>query len=100
MPDTINYTTPGTWLVRTQGSEHVWDIQPDRVMYRRIPGKGRQSFPADEHFVRLTCIQRWPTIGDTFFVWFDDPQYPSLMDQWRRSSTIVSIESLDTGTVL
>ena len=84
----------GRWLVTTQGSTHVWDIQPDRVLYRRLPGEASRRFVADGVEVELTRIDRWPAVGATSLIWFNDPAFPELLEQWRKSSTVRSIVRL------
>lgn len=95
--DALEATDTGRWLVTTQGSTHVWDIQPGGVLYRRIPGQTSGSFVADDTVVELTRIDRWPAVGSTSFIWFDDPSEPMLLEQWRQSSTIKSITRLPDG---
>jgi len=91
----------GTWLVTTQGSEHVWDL--DAMTYRRLPGRGRGQFALDGVEVRITRVDRWPVLGGTSLIWFDDPEHPERLEHWRQSSRIVSIvpfeRSLDEGAV-
>lgn len=97
--DSLNAGTLGRWLVTTGGSTHFWDIQPGRVRYRRLPGGASASFVADDVEVTLTRIDRWPAVGATSFIWFDDPDTPMLLEQWRQPSTIASITRLpDTTT--
>ena len=88
----------GRWLVTTQGSTHVWDIRPDRVLYRRNPGAESAAFVADGDEVELTRIDRWPAVGATSLIWFDDPVAPELVEQWRQSSTVASITRLPDST--
>jgi hypothetical protein len=76
----------GIWLVKTQGSEHVWD--PDRWTYERRPGPGRSKFDGDNEAFPITDVRRWPCVGESFDVVFDW----SLQDQWRISTAVRSIE--------
>lgn len=84
----------GRWLVTTMGSTHVWDIRDDGVHYQRNPGEGRSQFVADGEAVRLTRVERWPVVGSTSFIWFDDLVAPDLVEQWRQSSRVQSIVRL------
>jgi hypothetical protein len=92
--DALDATMLGRWLVTTRGSTHIWDIRPDRVLYQRRPGGTSASFDADGVEVELTRIDRWPAVGHTSSIWFDDPQMPTLIEQWRQSSTAASITRL------
>jgi len=65
----------GRWLVTTGGRQHLWDL--DAGTYRRLPGPGRGSFDYDGKLLTLTRIERWPAVGKTFFIWFDDPSAPT-----------------------
>lgn len=91
--DQLTADDTGQWLVTTLGSRHVWDL--DAGTYQRIPGATRASFDWDKAVVRLTRVERWPAVGSTSFIWFDDPALPDLVEQWRQSSTIVSIEAIN-----
>jgi hypothetical protein len=86
--------THGTWLVTTQGSEHVWNITAQGVTYQRNPGPATNAFDSDGEPLPLTRVDRWPAVGETFFIWFDDPTYPFAIEQWRQSSTVRSITLL------
>jgi hypothetical protein len=79
----------GRWLVTSRGSTHVFDL--DLGTYQRTPGPGRQQFAHDERPMTLTRVERWPTVGEVFFIWLDDPDYPDELEHWRQSSTIRSI---------
>jgi len=63
------------------------------MTYRRVPGEQCASgaFAYDGRTVSITRIERWPVIGSTSLVWFDDPSAPAEREQWRQSSTIVRI---------
>lgn len=92
--ESLDAAALGRWLVTTQGSTHVWDIRPDRVLYQRVPGENRGTFTADGVVVTLTRVDRWPAVGSTSFLWFDDLDNPHSLEQWRQSSTIRSIRQL------
>lgn len=82
----------GRWLVRSRGSEHVFDL--DARTYQRRPGAGRGAFRNDGHTVRLGRVERWPRVGESFFIWVDDHQYPDSLEHWHKSSTIACITPL------
>ena len=92
MASELTPQTRGKWLVTTQGSRHVWDM--DAMTYQRLPGKGRGAFAHDRNTVRITRVDKWPQVGEVFFLWFDDPEHPELLEHWRQSSRIESIELL------
>ena len=91
--DELGPDSTGRWLVRTRGSEHLFDL--DNGTYRRTPGSGHGRFPHDGHTVRLTSVERWPQVGGTFFIWVDDHEHPDLIEHWHQSSTIRSITRAD-----
>lgn len=93
--ESLDASSVGRWKVTTVGSTHIWDIQPGRVLYRRLPGEASESFSADGAEVELTRVDRWPAVGSTSLIFFDDLEVPLLLEQWRRSSTIGSITRLD-----
>lgn len=84
----------GRWLVTTQGSTHVWDL--DAMTYQRHPGPRSRSgaFAHDGVAHRITRVTLWPVVGGRSFVWFDDPDEPTLLEHYRISSTIVEIRRL------
>jgi hypothetical protein len=86
----------GCWLVVTQGSRHRWNLS--EMIYTRIPGPASLSgtFAFDAQPMAITRVERWPRVGSTSLVWFDDPTDPDSAEQWRQSSRIASIiEILD-----
>ena len=93
----------GRWVVASQGSTHVWDL--DALTYMRRPGPASPSGPFDYDGIahQITRVTRWPRVGDQSLVWFDDTASPFDTEQFRRSSVIVSItralESVDDETV-
>ncbi|QFS90491.1 hypothetical protein FIV07_06995 [Mycobacterium sp. THAF192] len=92
--DALTPDSAGCWLVTTQGSTHVWDL--DAMTYTRRPGPASLSgaFDHDERAMPITRVQRWPRVGQTSLVWFDDPEAPAERELSRQSSTIVSITAL------
>lgn len=86
----------GRWLVRSRGSEHLFDL--DAGTYRRRPGAGHGRLRHDGHTVRLTRVERWPRVGEAFFIWVDDREYPAL-EHWHQSSPVVGIYPLPPDDV-
>lgn len=82
----------GRWLITTKSSRHMWDL--DAGTYQRLPGDDGPAFDWDGRVVRITKVDRWPAVGGKSLIWFDDPEMPDELEQWRRSATIVSIERL------
>lgn len=79
----------GVWLVTTQGSTHVWDL--DAWTYTRRPGRGRGDFVGDGVPQRIWCVGRFPRVGESFYVELDE----SLTQvQTRLSTEVVRIERL------
>lgn len=79
------------WLVASQGSFHLWDL--DAMTYSRVPGPSSPSgpFALDLRILLITRVDSWPRVGSRSLVWFDDPADPGGVEQWRQSSRIVSI---------
>ncbi|MFZ2237986.1 MAG: hypothetical protein WAV90_00425 [Gordonia amarae] len=93
--ETVEELTPdsrGRWLVTTMGSRHIFDL--DRGNYTRIPGAGRGDFIGDGEPQKIYLIGRWPRLGESFYVEFDDPASPWDRVQTRLSSTVQRIERL------
>ena len=90
--DELGPENTGRWLVRSRGSEHIFDL--DAGTYIRHPGAGHGQFRNDGHAVRLTRVERWPKIGEPFFIWVDDHEHPAVLEHWHQSSSIISITSL------
>jgi len=82
----------GRWLVTTQGSTHLWDL--DAMTYERRPGPDSHAGPFlyDGRPHPITRVEKWPEIGGQSFIWFDDPEMPDLFERFRRSSIITKIE--------
>lgn len=89
MIEHIDAESPGLYVVRTQGSEHVWN--PQEGWYVRKPGRrghwSMSDFP-NHRRVHWTRVERWPVVGQTFRVILtgDTP--------WHQSSTIREIEEV------
>lgn len=88
----------GVYLVTTQGSQHIWNL--DDMTYTRLPGlqskSGSMEFDAIP--VKLTRVERWPEVGSTSFIFYDDLYMPDTLEQWRQSSRIDRIEKIDNET--
>lgn len=81
--------TGGRWLVTTQGSQHVWDL--DAWTYERRPGRGRGQFVGDGVPQRIWCVGAFPKVGFSFYVELDDT--PTQV-QTRLSTEVVRIERI------
>lgn len=81
----------GVWLVVSQGSRHEWDL--DKMTYMRIAGQDSKSgrFAMDGQRMPITRVGRWPRVGSTSLVFYDDPARPLDYEQFRQSSRIESI---------
>lgn len=81
----------GVWVVHTQGSTHLWDL--DAMTYTRHPGPSSRAgtMQFDGNAMPITRVVAWPRIGDSFFVWFDDPEDPDLLEHYRISSIVRGI---------
>lgn len=66
------------------------------MTYERIPGPdSRAGYLGCENIaLPITRVDIWPTVAERSVVWFDDPEFPHAIEQWRVSSTIRSIERL------
>ncbi|MGZ6771752.1 MAG: hypothetical protein ACXVGA_04385 [Mycobacteriaceae bacterium] len=82
----------GRWLVTTQGSEHIWDL--DLMTYLRLPGEGRGQFDQDRQVVAIGRVAVWPEVGSCSLLFYDDPDRPHTHEQWRKSSRIRRIRRL------
>lgn len=81
----------GRWVVASQGSTHLWDLDALTFTRRSGPASPSGAFDYDGIAHRITRVSRWPRVGDQSLVWFDDPASPFDTEQFRRSSVIVSI---------
>ncbi|WP_343989409.1 hypothetical protein [Terrabacter terrae] len=79
----------GLYLARSRSSLHVFDL--DNRAYLRLPGERSNAFPHDVSVLRLTGVERWPHVGDTFFIWVDQPSEFAVWDYWRQSSAIAAL---------
>ena len=90
--ETVQELTPdmgGRWLVTTQGSTHIWDL--DSWTYERRPGAGRGNFGGDGVPQPIWCVKRFPRVGESFYVELDE----SLTQiQFRISTEVRRIERI------
>lgn len=89
----------GVYMVETQGSFHLWNL--DEGWYIRNPSR----IPTDQQIVSealrgfdpefsgtrqpLGSVERYPEVGNTFFVRLPPPQ------NWHQSSLIKSITKIE-----
>jgi len=86
-------TTRGTWLVTTDTSCHVWDL--DNMTYQRLPGSRAPLLRFDQQMLAITRVECWPKVGQQSLIYYDDPNAPWLVEQWRLSATTIRIELLE-----
>lgn len=68
--DRLNPETGGRWLVNTEGTRHIFDL--DAGSYTRWPGRGTMStFDFDRTELPLTRFHRQPVVGGRFELDFD-----------------------------
>ncbi|KRF45105.1 hypothetical protein ASH01_14375 [Terrabacter sp. Soil811] len=84
-----SFTDPaGLYIVASRSSLHLFDLAAGA--YLRLPGERSNTFPGDLAVLRLTQVERI-AVGDSFFIWLDDPREYAVMDYWRQSSPISAI---------
>ncbi len=86
----------GLWLVVSQGSCHEWDLEA--MTYMRIAGPASMAgrFALDGQRMPITRVGRWPRVGSTSLVFYDDPTRPLDYEHFRQSSRIESITQILT----
>lgn len=97
--ETVDALRPGMrgrWEIRTRGSLHIFDF--DAMTYQRTPVTASGRFRHDSHTVRLSRVERYPEVGDSFFIWVDDHEYPNLFEHWHQSSPVRRITRLGDDT--
>ena len=84
----------GSWLVKTQSSEHIWNL--DHMTYTRRPRSRSRSgaFAFDHRPMAITRVERWPRVGSSSLLWYDDPTHPDHTEHWRQSSGVISITEI------
>jgi hypothetical protein len=92
--DALTSEMNGSWLVKTQSSEHIWNL--DHMTYTRLPGSRSRSgaFAFDQRPMAITRVERWPRVGSSSLLWYDDPTDPDHTEHWRQSSGIISINEI------
>jgi hypothetical protein len=53
--DALHAELGGRWLVTSQGSRHIWDL--DAMTYQRLPGNGPKQFDYDGEVHHITRVQ-------------------------------------------
>lgn len=95
-PISVQELTPdmkGSWLVTTQGSKHIWNL--DEMTYCRLHSTNLNAMDYDNTVVRITRVEKWPAVGSSSLIFYDDLLNPVFKEQWRICSTIVSIEKIE-----
>src|SRR6478736_3455707 len=73
-----SFTDPaGLYIVASRSSLHLFDLAAGA--YLRLPGERANTFPGDLAVLRLTQVERI-AVGDSFFIWLDDPREYAVMD--------------------
>lgn len=84
----------GVWLVTTQGTRHVWDL--DAGTYERRPGPdsvaGALWWDGKPH--RLFLVKSYPRVGQRFSVYFDHPDAPDDFTLGTHASVVARIERI------
>src|SRR5689334_10105372 len=74
--------TPGRWLVTAKTSQHLWNLQPGRWTYTRLPGPNASRMAFDGQAMVISTVGAWPAVDGRSLVFYDDPSDDSL-EQWR-----------------
>jgi hypothetical protein len=94
--DELTKDMTGRWLVVTQGSTHLWDLDDKTVVRQPGPTSLSGTFDADGEPLKIVEVVRWPKVGATFELFFEHPDVLSVFgEKWRRSSLIDSIQSYE-----
>jgi len=95
--DYLDPSSSGAWLITTMGTRHLWDL--DAGLYVRMPTSASRAgeFDYDGAWMRIRFVERWPRVGQSFFIWLDAP-FPDSAEYWRQSSAVVSIEPIEADT--
>lgn len=99
----LNSDMKGRYLVTTQGSEHIWDL--DNMTYQRLHKSGNNAMFYDGQLLAIDEVIQWPEIGQSFYFFFTykytvsgndfDEDVEVLEPRWHLSSTIKSIQLLE-----
>ena len=84
--DELTGDMTGVWLVKTVGSQHVWNL--DAATYTRLPGEGRAQWDADRRACPILTVGSWPRLGGRFYLHFLGPLG---VVEWRLSSSVQHI---------
>ena len=89
--DALNPSMKGRWIVKTQGSEHVWDL--DLHLYERHQLDGLNPMRRDREPLVLmpSHVMRWPEVGHVFIILVSDVSEDPTTATLRTSSLITSI---------
>lgn len=81
----------GKWVVQTQGTLHVWDL--DEETYERRQHDGLNPMRSDREVVDLppNNVITWPKVGEVFHILIEVDSYDGYGITSRRSSLIRSI---------
>ncbi|TLP98616.1 hypothetical protein FEF26_04255 [Nesterenkonia salmonea] len=95
--ETAQQITPedtGRWLITSQGTQHIWDL--DKMTYMRMPSAASKSGSRvyDNMPMQITRVVWWTEVGDRAYLWFDDLEHPRFFERYRMSSVIRKIERL------
>lgn len=91
--DELTPQSTGRWLITTEHSLHIWDL--DEMTYTRLPKLPEaQPHAHDETVVNIYRVVRWPKVGARPYLWFDDPEHPKNLRDWRINTTVLKIERL------
>lgn len=85
--------TPGRWLVTAKTSHHIWNLQPGRWTYTRLPGPNASPMAFDGEEMVISTVGAWPAVNQQSLLFYDDPS-DDLVEQWRISSRIQTIRAL------
>lgn len=89
--DLLSPLTGGRWFVRTQGSEHTFDLDNERYMRHQLDGLNPMRRDREWLALPKKNVLRWPRVGQTFIILVPEVVNEPLTTTVRRSSIIVSI---------
>jgi hypothetical protein len=86
----------GKYLITTQGSQHLWDMDQEPWTWVRMQKDGLNPMYFDERTQYIRIIEAMPAVGGTFRIWWSET--PDGMVTWHISSIIVKIEKVEEST--
>lgn len=89
----LNAKSRGVWLVKEKNASHIFNL--DKMIYIRVAGKKSKRYPGDGDPQIINTVALYPMVGHRFLIFTDDGEIPHLMEQWRLSDTIISIEEFN-----